>query len=118
MQEQLFEFKYFSFSHFLLHAQANVLGFHVHPSLHICRFIEFLNSYQHLSLAHIYFNLHPLPSNLHLQSHETCFANDLDSFTPAIIYITFNLTTRLLFRIQNLAQKSSRYYKFQHTCLK
>ena len=60
---------------------------------------------QHLSLFHFWFDLHFLPSNLHLHLHDTCFVNVI-SFIPVIIINTLRIRSPVLFGTHTLLDKS------------
>ena len=54
------------------------------------------------------FELHFLPSNLHLLLHDVCFVNVFGSFIPAIMLNTFIFESSVLFGTHTLLDKSFR----------
>ena len=73
--------KNLSISQSLSHSQAYMLGFQAWCSLHIWVFIGPLYSHWHWSLLHFLFELHCLPSKVHLQVHGICFIDAFASFS-------------------------------------
>ena len=89
--------KYFTFS------KIHVVGFYTYFLLDIwC----FLHSHQHLSLFHHWFELHFVPSSLHLHLHHICFVNVFDSFIPVIMLKTLRFKSSVLFGTHALLDKS------------
>ena len=68
----------------------------------------FLNSHQHLLLFPFSFELHFLPSNLHLHSHDACFVNIFDSFILVAILKTDIFKSSVLFGTNTLLDPSLR----------
>ena len=63
---------------------------------------------QHLSLFRFWFELHFLPSNLHLHSHDICFVNAFDAFVLLIILKALRFKSAVLFGTYYLLDKSLR----------
>ena len=57
-------------------------------------------------LFHHCYELHFLPSNLHLHLHDTCFVNVFDLFIPVIMFNTLRFKSSLLFGTYTLLDKS------------
>ena len=76
------------------------------PKVIFYTYMKFLHSHQHLSLFHHWFELYFLPSNLHLQTHDVCFAHAFDSFIPVIMLNTRKFNSAVLFRTHTLLDKS------------
>ena len=68
----------------------------------------FLKSHQHLLVFNHRFELHFHPSNLHLYSHNICWANVFDSFNPAIMLNTLRFKCSVLFGTHTLLDNSLR----------
>ena len=68
----------------------------------------FLHSYQYLLLFHNRFELHFVPSNLHLNSHERCFVDVFDSLISIIMPKRLTFKSSFLFGIHALLDKSFR----------
>ena len=62
----------------------------------------FLHSNRHLSLFHHSLELHFLPSNLHLHSHDTFFVKVFDYFFPLIMLNKLRFKSSVLFETQAL----------------
>ena len=65
----------------------------------------FLHWHRHLSLFHYWSELHFLPSNLHLHSHDICFVNVFHSFVPVIMLNTLRFKSSVLFGTHILFDK-------------
>ena len=57
------------------------------------------------------FELHFLPSNLHLNLHDICFANVFDSFVTIIILKMLRFKSSVLYRTYTLLNRSLRVLK-------
>ena len=71
-------------------------------------FLAFFTHVKLLSLFYFRFELHFLPSNLHVRSHDICFVNAFDPFIPAIILKIFKFTSSVLFATYILTDGSPR----------
>ena len=80
----------------------DVTEFQMQSFSHTRCFLGFLNSHQHLSIFHFWSELHILPSNLHLLSHDICFVNFFDSFISVIMLKTLRLKSCVLFGTHTL----------------
>ena len=70
------------FAKYLSLLKLHVMGFQIYFfTLTLC----FSHTHQHLLLFHFWFELHFLPSGLHLHLHDKCFFNIFDSFIPVIM---------------------------------
>ena len=66
----------------------------------------FLHSHQHLLLFHFRFELHFLPSNLHLHLHDMSLVEIFDLIFPVIIFKKSIFKSSVLFGAHTLLDKS------------
>ena len=97
-------------SKYLLFLQLHVAGNSIHVTNSIffnkwCSF-GFLHGYQYLLLFHIWFELHLLPWNFHLHSHDLYLVNVFDSFIHVIMLKKHGFKSSVLFGIYTLLDKS------------
>ena len=81
LHEQILISKYSSILHALWDSQSYVLGFHIY-SLQEPQSSNSLHSHQHSPWFRFCFKLHTLSFNPHLHSHDSCWTENLVSFTP------------------------------------
>ena len=72
------------------------------------RNITFTHKHQHLSLFHLWFQLHFLPSNLHLHLPVISFIKIFNSFFPVNLIKTCIFNSYVLFGTHTLLDKSLR----------
>ena len=91
--------KYFTF------LQIHALGFQTYSFSHVwC----FLHSHWHLSLFNYWFELHFVPTTLHLHWHDMWFFNVLDSFISVSLLNTLRFQSSVLFGTHIFLDKSFR----------
>ena len=85
-----------------------MLGLLIQLSLHTYFLVVFYIHMDIFFLLYFLFGLHFPVSNVHLQSHEICFTNTLDSLNPVIILNAVMIISLDLLGIHNLSDGSSR----------